>query len=435
MKKKLDVEHLEIGMYITGLDRPWLGTPFLFQGFEIRTEKEIAQLRQFCKYVYIDLDEMNEQSEPTPKGRQPITKGRTSESEGNNTVIDKKIEFELLKQAAAPRMNGKSIYEDKTTLHEEIEHISEVHKETHALIQTIFEDAKMGKSLSADGAKEAVARMAKSVIRNPDALMCFTQLKNKDVYTAEHSMRVCILALAMGRHLDFDEEVLNILGTGALLHDIGKMKVPNEILNKPARLTDAEFTIMRTHVPEGVRILHGTRGIPMDAIDVAQFHHERFDGSGYASGLKGETITQFGQIGAIVDCYDAITSDRAYHLGVSPHAALKNMYEWRKTSFHPLLLEQFIQCMGIYPIGSLVELNTGEVGVIININRTRRLKPQVVLVLKSNNEPYSTNSTIDLSRQMTREGRPYEISSVLEPGTYGINPVMYLPAQPKLAFG
>ena len=228
-------------------------------------------------------------------------------------------------------------------------------------------------------------------------------------------------------HLGFDEDTLKVLGIGAMLHDIGKMRVPNEVLNKPDELTDAEFEIMKKHVPDGVKYLDNVRGIPQAALEVVRCHHERYDGSGYINGITGEKIGQFGQIGAIVDCYDAITSDRIYRFGMSPHAALKNMYEWRKSSFEPMLLEQFIQCMGIYPIGSLVELNTGEVGVVVTMNRRRRLKPKVVLVLRSNNIPFDMPTTIDLSTQTTEEGIPYEISMVLEPGTYGINPVGFLP--------
>ena len=425
MKKKLEVQFLEKGMYVSELDRSWIDTPFLFQGFEVRDDGDIQKLQQYCKYVYIDLEQGKDASAPHSPRPDVVDSGPSVVKRNDDS--EKKIELELLKQAARPHAEKKQTYDDRTSVEEEVDRIRNTHNETHALIQNIMEDVRLGKSLNSDKAKQSVSKIANSVISNPDALTCFSQLKNKDVYTAEHSMRVCILALVLGRHLGFDETALNILGIGALLHDVGKMKIPGEVLNKPDELTDKEFDIMKKHVPLGVNILEQTKGIPVASIEVARCHHERYDGSGYMSGLSGDKISQFGQIGAIVDCYDAITSDRIYRFGMSPHAALKNMYEWRKSSFEPFLLEQFIQCMGIYPIGSLVELNTGEIAVVVTMNRRRRLKPKVVLVLKSNNLPYETPATIDLSTQTTRDGHPYEISTVLEPGTYGVNPVNFLP--------
>jgi putative nucleotidyltransferase with HDIG domain len=240
-------------------------------------------------------------------------------------------------------------------------------------------------------------------------------------------MRVCILALSFGRHLGLEKHELNLLGLGALLHDIGKMKVPADILDKPGALDDKEYEIVKSHVPRGVEILEDNAGIPRPAIDVARCHHERYGGSGYVLGLKGDLIGMFGMIGGIVDCYDAISSDRAYHTGMSAHTALKKMYEWRNRDFHSGLVEQFIQCMGIYPIGSVVELNTGEIGVVVTMNRQRRLKPRVNLVLQADYYPIPNATVIDLMSYKTRDGRPCEIDRVLEPGVYGINPVQYLP--------
>jgi putative nucleotidyltransferase with HDIG domain len=277
-------------------------------------------------------------------------------------------------------------------------------------------------------AKKAVAGMVESVVRNPDALVWLTQLKKKDEYTALHSLRVCILALTFGRHLELSPEQLNILGIGALLHDVGKFKVPNEILNKPARLTDAEYQIMKTHVPLGVEILENTPNIPPAAIEVARRHHERYSGSGYINGFSGDEIGLFGLIGAIVDTYDAITSDRAYHSGMSAYDALNLLYQARNTEYHTGLVEQFIQCMGVYPIGSVVEMNSGSVGVVISINRARRLKPRVALVLDPDKQPYVPASVVDLFKSpMDSNGKVLEIRKVLPSGMYGIVPANYLP--------
>lgn len=421
MKRKLDVQQLKIGMYVRELDRPWRDTPFLFQGFEILTEKEIQELQRYCQYVYVDIPESYINTRLT-KGTEKIL----SHVITGQALRHKKIEHELLiKVESQPLLQ--SAYHDQTSLEEEIEAVQKTHRETRMLIQTVMEDVRLGKNINTVAAKKLVTEMADSVIRNPDALTCFSQLKKKDEYTALHSLRVCILALAFGRHLGLEREELNLLGIGALLHDVGKMKIPNEIINKPSALNDYEYALMKSHVPRGVEILENTDGISPVSINVARCHHERYDGHGYVNSLKGDTIGLFGMIGGIVDCYDAISSDRAYHTGMSAHAALKKMYEWRNQHFHPGLVEQFIQCMGIYPIGSVVELNTGEIGVVVTMNRLRRLKPQIALVLRSDNSPFPLETMIDLMEYQTRDGQPCEIERVIEPSAYGINPVNYLP--------
>ncbi|MFP5348930.1 MAG: HD-GYP domain-containing protein [Gammaproteobacteria bacterium] len=421
MRKRIDVHLLRIGMYVAELDRPWLGTPFLFQGFEIRSQDEIEELRRFCKTVFITVPDENLNPAGAAKSPPPASRPVLSDAE-------QRIERDVLKIINQPR--AEPVYRDVTTLEQEIGEIKAAHAEARALVLTAYDDARLGRILDTNGARRAVQTMVDSVLRNPDALTCFTLLKKKDEYTALHSLRVSILALTFGRHLGLDTEQLQVLGMGALLHDIGKVKVPNDILNKPGRLDEREYAIMRTHVPHGVEILSNTPGIPRTALEVARCHHERYNGSGYIEGLQGEDIGFFGMIGGIVDCYDAITSDRAYHAGIPSHAALKKMYEWRSRDFHPNLVEQFIQCIGIYPIGSVVELNTGEIGVVVTMNRVRRLKPRVTLVLRANCTPLPAPLTIDLMHHKTADGRACEIERVLEAGAYGIDPVMYLPVHP-----
>lgn len=416
-KTKLEVQQLKPGMYVRELDRPWRETPFLFQGFEIRSEDDIRELQRYCQHVYVDVPEVHQK----PVARTPAEKAVAEE-----VLQHKKVERSLLvKVSGHPLL--KPVYHDQVSLEQETENAREIHRETRDLVYTLLEDARFGRNINGHAAKKVVSDMVESVIRNPDALASFAQLKKKDEYTAQHSMRVCILALSFGRHLGLERHELNLLGIGALLHDIGKMKVPNEILNKPSALDEHEYALMKSHVPLGVEILEKSSGIPRPSIEVARCHHERYSGAGYSGGLKGDAIGLFGMIGGIVDCYDAISSDRTYHTGMSAHAALKKIYEWRHRDFHPGLVEQFIQCMGIYPIGSVVELNTGEVGVVVTMNRVRRLKPRVALVLQPDYYPVPGATTVDLMDYKTHDGRPCEIDRVLEPGAYGINPVQYLP--------
>lgn len=421
MRKKIDVQYLEVGMYVAELDRPWLGTPFLFQGFEIRSDADIDELKRYCKWVYVDFADAYTAAAP----RRPAAAAPRQRLPVYQTESEQRIARDFLKIINQPR--AEPVYTDQGAVEQEIPAAREHYTAARMLIYQIMDDARVGKNLDSIRAKRVVGELAESVIRNPDALTCLMQLKKKDEYTAQHSLRVCILALAFGRHLGLDHETLQMLGIGALLHDIGKTKVPTDILNKPSALNEYEFSLMKSHVPRGVEILEQLHDLPRPAIEVARCHHERYSGGGYIAGLKGDEIGFFGIIGGIVDCYDAITSDRAYRTGMSAHTALKQMYEWRARDFHPNLVEQFIQCMGIYPIGSVVELNTGEIAVVVTMNRVRRLKPRVRLVLNADYAPYNTPVTVDLMQHKTGDGRPCEIDRVLEPGVYGIDPVLYLP--------
>lgn len=420
---RVNIQDISIGMYVSELDRPWLETPFLFQGFEIKSDSDIEELNKYCKFIFIDVD----QSRPGSLTKVRAQASASSSKEEVDPTRDKKIEFEILKKSVAPKQ--KQAYQDKTTLEEEVDRISTTYKNTHGLISEIMDDVRLGKSINISSVKQAVTEMAESIIRNPDALTCFSQLKNYDQYTAEHSLRVSILAMVFGRHLGMDKAQLQLLGTGGLLHDVGKMKIPLEILNKPGELTQAEATIMEDHVPLGVKILEecGTGVIADPAMEVVRGHHERYDGTGYKYGLKGDTIGQFGLIGGIVDFYDAVTSDRCYRKGIAAHVMLREMYKLRGQSFDPTLVEQFIQCIGVYPIGSVVELNTGDVGVVTNINRERRLKPKIRLILKPDNKPYTTTKIIDLVKDRSEKGKLFDIGAVVEAEKYHINPHKFLP--------
>lgn len=428
MKKKIQVSEAVKGMYVAELDRPWRDTPFLFQGFEITSSKELQQLSEYCNHIIIDTEQgldVNPMHEAAGINAAPPI--QTEPVNGNVPTI---ISEEAVKETVeAVRTRKQLRYQDQTTLEEELQTAREVESKTRNMIYEIMEDVRLGRSINAAGAKEVVGQMTESIVRNPDAIVCFSQLKNKDEYTALHSLRVCILALVFGRHLDLPVDTMNILGMGALLHDVGKMKIPLDLLNKPGRLTDEEFEIIKSHVPLGVEILEQTSGIPKAAVDVARFHHERFDGSGYTGGRTGQEISLFGQIGGIVDCYDAITSDRSYHVGMSSHEALRRMYEWRSRNFDPGMIEQFIQCMGVYPIGSLVEMSTGSIGVVATINRARRLRPKVIIVLTAEKQPMESPKIIDLLETDTCEdtGKKLEITRVLPSGAHGIKPTDYLP--------
>lgn len=420
MKQKIHATDLEIGMYVSELDRPWTSTSFLFQGFVVKDEGTLNEIREICKYVYIDSEKgpaLDESRKPKPVSAQRASK----------VVIADDFNPDLSHVLKGPPTN-KRWQPEEVKLEEELPAAKRIESETRTVLYNTLEDVRLGRTIDSDATKAVIADMVESIIRNPDAMGVLSQLKDSDEYTALHSVRVCILALTFGRHLDMTREELNLLGIGALLHDVGKMRVPDEILNKKDRLTEKEFEVMKTHVPLGVEVLQNTPGIPHAAIEVAANHHERYGGGGYANGKEGETIGVFGMIGGVVDCYDAITSDRSYHKGMTSYDALSKMYQWRNSAFHPGLIEQFIQCMGVYPIGSLVELSTGAIGVVATVNRERRLKPRIALVLNSNKEPFDKVKVVDLMIEATNNpvGAP-EIKKVIPAGEYGILPSDYLP--------
>jgi putative nucleotidyltransferase with HDIG domain len=427
MKSKISVQDLRKGMYVTELDRPWLGTPFLFQGFEIQTDEDLQKLRELCQFVYVLEGDPKVSVAHTRDAAQPVSTARP--------VTEKRQPLRLKPEATSdtsiPRTGTPpQRYQDLVPVEQEIRQAMEIESSARETLFSMLDDARGGRSLDVPRAREIVGRMAESIIRNPDAMVWLTQLKKKHEYTATHSLRVSVLAMALGRHLGYDREKLDILGIGALLHDVGKIKVPNELLDKPESLTREEFDLMKTHVPEGLKLLEGQSGIPAAALEVVGRHHERYSGNGYIFGMSGDTIGEFGLISAIVDTYDAITSDRAYHLSLSAAEALRIIYEGRERAYHPWLVEQFIQCMGIFPIGSIVEMSTGSIGVVITANRVRRLRPRVALILSPEKKPISPATVVDLMQvAKDHSGRPLEIRNVLPAGTFGINPIDYMPAR------
>ncbi len=425
MKKLIRVQELQKGMYVAELDRPWLGTPFMLQGFEIRSDEQLEKLRELCEHVYIE-----EKDPPVsvaihrtiPDAKDP-TQAHTlwQQTIGLSTGKDS---LHTIPTAGTPPVR----YRDLAPVEDELQQAVEIEKSARDALYTVLDDAKLGRSLDTPTAKKVVSQMTESVLRNPDALVWLTHLKNKHEYTALHSLRVCVLALAFGRHLGYDSEKLTVLGTGALLHDIGKLHVPVDILQKPETLTREEFQIMKTHVPSGLKVLENSPGIPPAALEVVGRHHERYNGRGYIFGMSGDIIGDFGLISAIVDTYDAITSDRSYRLSLSAADALKIIYEDRHSSFHPWLAEQFIQCMGIYPIGSIVELTSGCIGVVISSDRRHRLRPRVALILAANKEKYASPTLVDLAEvKHDADGRSLEIKTVLPGGAFGIVPTDYIP--------
>lgn len=421
-KKKIHSMDIQKGMYVKQLDRPWIETPFMFQGFSIKTDEQVAELQKHCQWVYIDI-EQGLDFDPSI-GRASDFQERIKTLEDEEVEIQKKVRE--LAETSLTEPGERKPYPDNIPLEDELVTAKKIEEESREVMREVVENVAKGKKIDLEVASQAVARMVDSIIRNPDALVCLSQLKDINEYTALHSIRTAIITLAFGRHLALSRDELTVLGVGALLHDVGMAKLPKEILEKPGGLTTEEFQIMSNHVPWGVEILENSGGVAQGAIEMVEQHHERGDGGGYPGNRTAKMITPAGAIAGIVDVYDAVTSERHYSGGLSAEDALKRMYEWRKKDFKPQMVEEFIKCMGIFPIGSLVELSSGATGVVITINRGRRLKPKVALVLTASGTPFSHRFIADLSDESYTGAEELKIKRVLPAGTHGINPMDYI---------
>jgi len=398
---KVYTADLEVGMYVSSLDRPWLETPFSIQGFKLESDSEISELRKHCHYVYVDTTKSKQ--EPAILRRKVRNRPRQSKQE-------------LFSQR---RLTN---YADGSDWSEEYPKAKSAVARLSEGIDEIFSDVSRGKGIDVVRIKRSVEPMIDSITRNPDACIWLARMKQEDQYTYQHSLGASIWAVALGRQLGLPKSDLRSLAIGGLLFDVGKLAVDPDLLNVDRALTEEEFQSVRSHVEKGVAMIQQTGLMNTDVLDMVAHHHERHDGSGYPQGLKGDEIPVFARIAAIVDCYDAITSHRSYARAIPPSTAIKMLYEWKDIDFQAELVEEFIQAVGIYPAGTLVELSSGEVAVVVAEYRTRRLRPQVMVLLDADKQPLSTIKTIDLIAQTTTsDGRKLDIVSSLEPDAYGID--------------
>jgi putative nucleotidyltransferase with HDIG domain len=311
----------------------------------------------------------------------------------------------------------------RVPLSEEVARARKLHAEANQVVKGMLQDIRLGRQIEMERVEPLVEKMVDSIFRNQDALLPLGRLKDHDSYTFQHSVSVCTLLVSFARGLGLERDIIKEVAIGGLLHDVGKAKVPDEILNKPAKLTEAEFAKMKSHVVQSIVILQNTPGISQIALDVAGQHHERFDGSGYPNKLKGEEISLYGRMGAIVDVYDALTSDRVYHKGMAPTAALGRLLEWSKFHFDPELVRAYVRSVGIYPTGSLVRLESGRLGVVMEQHPDKPMQPRVKVMFHAVHQRYLPPELIDLARQTCHD----RIVGHEEYETWQIDPRQWLP--------
>ncbi|HEX4857806.1 MAG TPA: HD-GYP domain-containing protein [Usitatibacteraceae bacterium] len=534
MKRKVTVSNLAIGMFVEDLDRPWIDTPFLLQGFLIEDQEQIDQLRQLCEWVLVDpmrstgaqfeaeqrgpkptaplrdaqprtvvnrveahpspgTQERNVQGNATrsmspnkPSAPQPPVKApepvlradkealvyaktnpvgadapanpalgaEQGHAQGSGTEAGSGL-WRQLKQGLgglfakgdppapaktpAPELEPETpapakperasfipesvvitIYEDKHSVEEESRAAGQAFQRANNLLDTLVADIRAGGTVQIETVEAVIDDMVESMIRNPDAMMLVAKLREQNLNVYGHGLSVAVGLVAFGRHLGYPKEQLAQLGMLGMLLDVGKVKVPRDLLEKHGRLSSEEFTKVKLHVKLGLDIVRQAQGVHPDVVEGIAQHHERLNGSGYPQGLSGEKIAVFGRMAAIADTYAALTRNRPYAEAVSPHEALQKLSNWGGSQFQVEMVEQFIQSIGVFPVGSLVELSTGEVAVVVTHNKHKRLRPKVLVVTDADKKPSDRPSTLDLIYDVS--DRPTYIRRGLPSNAYGLDP-------------
>jgi HD-GYP domain-containing protein (c-di-GMP phosphodiesterase class II) len=531
MQRKVPVRELAIGMFVEDLDRPWIDTPFLIQGFLIEDEEQLAQLKAHCQWVIVNAmrstgdayaapaaadvavqrapggstdpnilvnrkaappsanaqqpsapqapkrvvsvkpvknyEPQHEQliryadkpaapqsdsgaptgppvkkSAPAPRPREDRQSlwGQLRESVGglfsrepgssetptkaeSSTVAPAPRTVTSKRPAFVPETVVLTIYEDAVPVEEETRKATGAFDRAHRLLESVVEDIRAGNALATETVQPVINDMVDSMTRNPDAMMWVAKMREKDIDLYGHGLSVAVSLVAFGRHLGYPKEQLSQLGMVGFLLDVGKIKLPRELLEKNARLTPAEYAIMREHVKLGLDILAEMPLLESTIVTGVAQHHERLDGSGYPQGLRSDEISVFGRMAAIADTFAALTRERPYAEAVSPHEALQKLSNWGGTQFQMEMVEQFIQSIGVFPVGSLVELSNGEVAVVVTHNKHKRLRPKVLVIADSGKQLREQPKMIDLIFDTSE--RPVYIRRGLPANAYGIDPREY----------
>jgi HD-GYP domain-containing protein (c-di-GMP phosphodiesterase class II) len=431
-------------MFVADLDRPWLETPFLLQGFLIESAEDIARLQACCRHVVIDRERsvgdqyvaaprdgkaMPGQSgatgHPATAPRPPLPAANAS-AESDFLPIARRLRER--RPATAPHIprprlapsGGPSRLESELLQSAPI--IEDVHRTLDEVRNAIDADARF--DLARIGG--LVEEMAAGVERNPDAMLWLTRLKRTDRYSYDHAVDVSVHLMVFARFLGLPRGQVEELGFAGLMQDVGKVRIAAELLARPGPLSADEYLEVQSHVASSLDILAVQPGCTAGLLEIVAAHHERFDGSGYPRRLQGERLALHAELAGMIDTYCAMIRQRPYSSAVSSQHALESLIRLRGSKFREALVDQFIQCLGLYPIGTLVELNTGEVAVVIQQNQVRRLKPRLLILLAPDKQPERHSRSLDLMLDpLTPTGEPYRIRHALPLDAYGIDPAEF----------
>ena len=382
MIRKIRADQLRVGMYVHDFNAGWLEHPFARNRMKIGDDADLRKLAASgIRELFID----------TERGVDVLDAPSRAESAA---ATDR----QLLTLDGTPRAPV------RVALADEMTRARSVFAEGTRAIRSVMEDARLGRQLEIEAVSPLVEKIAASVIRNSDALLSMRRLKHLDDYTYQHSVAVCTMLAGFARELGMDLPDIHSVALGGLLHDIGKARVSAALLNKAQALSDEEFIHLKSHVVLGADLLRQMPGVPPLAVAVLELHHERFDGSGYPQALAGEQIGLVGRMAAIVDVYDAITSERAYHAPISPAAAIRKLFELSGTQFDAQLVQRFVRSVGIYPVGTLVRLESGRLGIVTEQRESSLLTPVVRVIFDARRNYYIAPEEVDLSRPLGAGG-------------------------------
>ena len=505
---------LKVGMFVADLDRPWVDTPFLLQGFLVEDDDQVAALRMHCDFVMVDrARSVGDQYEAPaavslaiarppgpPAAARPNAAANVSTSATRAEMADSPDEVGVATAShgvatarAKPRMAGERLrledvargpapdagdgvlgrmvsglkgllgrkaamrtatatgaqadeviaetpqefearaallppgiavqtYVTQVTVEEEAPRAREVVTQASDLLEKLVSDVRLGQSFEVERVEEIVEGMVDSIVRNPQAMMWVAKLRQEDIATYGHGLQVSVYLTSLGRHLGFPKAQLAQLAQTGLLLDIGKIRLPRELLDKQGRLTDAEFESAKAHVAHGLEILRSTPGFQDEVLSAIEQHHERMNGSGYPRGLAGADISIYGRMAGIVDTFAALTNHRPYAAAVSSYDALRSLSGWAGEFFHEALVQQFVSSVGVFPVGSLIELSSGEVAVVVEHSKVRRLKPRVLVVTGPDKTPAPFPAMLDLLYDPhAHSGAAVFIKRGLAPGSFGLD--------------
>lgn len=441
--EQIGVDDLRIGMFVSSLDRPWLGTPFLLQGFLVESEKELAQLRQLCQHVFIDRrrsigKHFSERPRTPVSLKTDGTSTRTVSYTTAGTDPEQSNFFAFIRKLRKRRPDKPADAEQAaiqrrslppapgSTLEEEMVYAAPIVDDAHRTLVAVEQATDASGFVELDKVHGLIEEMAASVERNPDALLWLTRLRTTDQYSYDHAVDVSVHLMVFGRFLGLGRRNIEMLGQAGLMQDIGKVRLPPDLLGKTPPLSEAESEQLRAHVGYSVEMLRDSGNFPPEVIETVKGHHERYDGSGYPKGLRGDNIGMDAELAGLIDTYCAMTRRRVFRPAVSSQKALETLSRLRDTQFRAAIVDQFVQCVGLYPIGSLVELNSGEVAIVIQQNQVRRLKPRLLILLAPDKSVERHPRNLDLIYEpSTPTGEPYRIIKALPLNAYGIDPTEF----------
>jgi HD-GYP domain-containing protein (c-di-GMP phosphodiesterase class II) len=397
MRKRIPVQNVRIGMYIHELCGSWMEHPFWRKSFLLDTDADLNTLLS-CGIQEVWIDP-----------------ARGLDVEGDVAAVsDEEAEREIAAELALIT-KAKPQTEARVSLHNELARARKLQIKSKAAVTSMFQEARMGNAIKVSEAAPLVDEISRSITRNPEAFLNLARLKTQDDYTYMHSVAVCALMIALGKQLGLAADELKEAGLAGLLHDVGKMMVDQDVLNKPGKLTDEEFELIKGHPRKGWELLQGSSDITATALDVCLHHHERMDGKGYPEKLAGEQISLFAKMGAVCDVYDALTSNRCYKNGWEPAETIRKMAEWRNGHFDERVFQAFVKTIGIYPSGTLVRLKSGRLAIVMEQTEKSLLTPIVKIF-------FSTKSNEPIMPEMLDLGRSQEsIVSAEDPAKWGFD--------------